>query len=110
MINTRFSIYSNYNHYQAPSFKGLPDKLAQKLLKATNPELRKLPVTFEEAAGLYEKMGFEITKKGGSHAIVSLPDTDLNFPLPIPHHGEKKIVPIDVKRLKDMVLVYYKND
>ncbi len=110
MINTNFYVYSNYNCYKAPSFKGAPDKLAQKLLKATNTELRKFPVTFEEASALYEKMGFEITKKGGSHAVVTLFDTDLSFPLLIPHHGEKKINPLDVKRLKDMVLIYYKND
>ena len=110
MINTNFSIYSNYNQYKAPAFKGTADKLAQKLLNATNPELRKFPVTFEEASALYEKMGFEITKKGGSHAVVTLFGTDLSFPLLIPHHGEKKINPIDVKKLKDMVSVYYKKD
>ena len=72
---------------------------APKLLKkvAEAKDIKKLKITFDEMAKMYNYLGYDVLMKRGSHAIVS--SGNVNFTLTIPH--KDKVVHFkDIKRLK----------
>ena len=84
-------IYSNYSYYNkyTPSFTGRPEKIIE-LLKTTI-NYKTLKVTPDEAMKIYEKLGYSVRKKAGSHVTITHPN-GLEFSLHLPHGGEKRFL------------------
>lgn len=101
MVNSVYSSRSvNNQAVGTPSFCGrAQEKLIKKIMSSNNPKEWKY--TFEDIKGIYEHLGFDVMMKRGSHAIVRINGT--NLPLVIPH-GDKYVSPMDVKRLKCLLL------
>lgn len=98
-------IKNNYNNQKIVTEKqnvsnpvfgaNTPQKLIKKILSTPNDKHVKL--TFDEAAKIYNYLGYDVLMKRGSHAIV--PVNNMNIPLVIPHK-ENHIAPKDIKTLR----------
>ena len=59
-------------------------------------------VSFEEMVSAYNELGYEVSFKRGSHAVIALTET-VNLPLPIPHGNKKCMDMFDLKRLQCVI-------
>lgn len=95
-INLFSKQQSKNKQTNSPNFCGCSSKkLIDKILKTKN--FKELKITFDELCRIYNHLGYDVTLKRGSHAIVSINNT--NIPIVIPHK-DKYVTNYDIKRLK----------
>ena len=84
-------IYSNstINAYSKPKFTGRVEK-AMKLLQSTR-NVKEMKITPDEAIKIYEKLGYSVSQKTGSHITLTHPK-GMKFPMVLPHGGEKRYI------------------
>lgn len=88
------------NQYQIcnPSFNGNIDKLINSIKEIT--DYKHSRITLNDAIKIYNKLGYNLRKKAGSHMTVTAP-SGFEYSLQLPHGNEKKFIhPFDVKRLQ----------
>ena len=59
-------------------------------------QLKKLNITFDQLERMYNEIGYDVVRKGGSHAIVNLTE-NINIRVTIPHK-QKYVHFSDLKR------------
>ena len=100
-------IYSNYYIYQntCPSFNGRADKVIELLKRTRN--LKEVKMTADVAISIYEKLGYTVTNKAGSHMTVRHPNGFV-FSIKLPHGGEKNMPPEHIKTLQCAIFEDFK--
>ena len=89
--------YNSYNSY--PNFCGRIDKIINTLF--STKYAKELKITTDDAIKIYQKLGYIVRKKSGSHMTVTHPEGLVEFSLKIPHGSEKRfITPEAVKTLQ----------
>lgn len=85
---------SLYSYNNTRSFNGRLDKL---LVELRTKNHKNIKITADEAARIYQNLGYTITKKPGSHMTVTHP-SGFSFCLAIPH--KERFIP--EKRVKTL--------
>ena len=96
-MNISSSNYSCSYRNSAPAFKGRADKLIELLKKTRN--YKEVKITGSEAINIYEKLGYLVTNKAGSHMTIKHPNGFV-FTLSLPHGGNKTINPNHVRTIQ----------
>ena len=92
-INLNGSFYSK----PYPSFNGRADKVIDLLKRTRN--LKEVKMTADVAISIYEKLGYTVTNKAGSHMTVRHPNGFV-FSIKLPHGGEKNMPPEHIKTIQ----------
>ena len=92
-------IYSNSPHYNktTPNFNGRADKIIELLSRTKN--FKEVKISAADAIKVYQKLGYTVTNKAGSHMTVRHPNGFV-FSMRIPHGGENKMPPEHIKTIQ----------